>query len=171
MPDDQRAWDMTGRVEADVQALIGERLAALPSRAAAVAARLREVTADCRLAAVYLRPDSPDTVIRLCESFAATENDHECSRLHHEIGRRRFARPGTAQVSLTGDLEEVLTAAGRRTRAYVADPGHRGMIGALLDDFGTGFSDLWRASTRCPDPTRACARASPSCGTCPTAPA
>ncbi|MEU9281496.1 hypothetical protein [Streptomyces sp. NPDC048341] len=146
------SWDTTGRVEASVQALIGERLAALPPRAAGVAARLREATADCRLAAVYLQPDSPDTVVRLCERLASTKNAQERARLHHEIGRRRFARPGTAQVRLTGDLEQVLTAADNRTRAYVPDPGHRDMISALLDDFGTGFSDFVESQHEVPGP-------------------
>lgn len=146
------SWDPTGRVEADVQALIGERLAALPPGAAEVAARLREVTGDCRLVAVYLRPDSPDAVVRLCERLASTENAEERGRLQHEIGRRRFARPGTAEVSLTGDLEQVLTAADHRTRAYVPDPERRGMIGALLDDFGAGFTDFVESQHEVPGP-------------------
>ncbi|MGW3498153.1 hypothetical protein [Streptomyces sp. NPDC001020] len=146
------SWDPTGRVEAGVQALIGERLAALPPGAATVAARLREVTGDCRLVAVYLRPDSPDAVVRLCERLASTENGQERGRLQHEIGRCRFARPGTAEVSLTGDLEQVLTAADHRTRAYVPDPERRGMVGALLDDFGAGFSDFVESQHEVPGP-------------------
>ncbi|MFG2961598.1 hypothetical protein ACGF5O_48800 [Streptomyces sp. NPDC048291] len=146
------SWDMTGRVEAGIQALIGERLAGLPPRAAAVAARLCEVSGDCRLAALYLRPDSPDAVVRLCERLAATESTRDRGRLHHEIGWRRFARPGTVQVRLTGDLEEVLTAAGHRTLAYVPDPGHQDLIAALLDEFGTGFADFVESQHEVPGP-------------------
>ncbi len=146
------SWDTTGRVEASVQALIGERLAEMPACSATVAARLREVTGDCRLVAVYLRPDSPDIVVGLCERLASTKNARERARLQHEIGRRRFACPGTTEVSLTGDLGQVLTAADDRTRAYVPDPGHRDMIGALLDDFGTGFSDFVESQHEVPGP-------------------
>ncbi|KPI03002.1 hypothetical protein OK074_5152 [Actinobacteria bacterium OK074] len=146
------SWDTTGRVEASVQALIGERLAELPARAAKVAARLREVTGDCRLVAVYLRPDSPDIVVGLCERLASSGSAQERAQLQHEIGRRRFARPGTSEVSLMGDLGQVLTAAGNRTRAYVPDLGHRDMIGALLDDFGTGFSDFVESQHEVPGP-------------------
>ncbi|MBQ0828094.1 hypothetical protein [Streptomyces tagetis] len=149
------SWDTTGRIEAGVQALIGERLAALPQRSATVANRLRGVTGDCRLAALYLRPDMPDAVVRLCERLAATHNAQERARLHHEIGRARFARPGTAQVRLTDDLEHVLTAttaADAPTRAYVPDPGHRGMIAALLDGFGTGFGDFVESRHEVPGP-------------------
>ncbi|WP_119581989.1 hypothetical protein [Streptomyces europaeiscabiei] len=146
------SWDTTGRVEASVQALIGERLAELPARAAGVAARLREVTGDCRMVAVYLRPDSPDAVVELCELLASTKNARERARLQHEIGRRRFARPGTAQVRLTGDLGQVLTAADNRTRAYVPDPGYREMIAALLAGFGTGFSDFVESQHEVPGP-------------------
>jgi hypothetical protein len=146
------SWDTTGRVEAAVQALIHDRLAAMPSRVATVAARLREVTGDCRLTALYLRPDSPDAVVRLCERLAATENAQERAQLQHEIGRRRFARPGTAEVRLTGDLEQVLTAADHGTRAYVPDPEHRDMIGPLLGDFGTGFSDFVESQHEVPGP-------------------
>ncbi|MFJ3713451.1 hypothetical protein [Streptomyces sp. NPDC090053] len=146
------SWDTTGRIEACIQALIGERLAELPARAAAVAARLRDVTGDCRLVAVYLRPDSPDAIVRLCERLASTKNAQERARLQHEIGRCRFARPGTAEVSLTDDLEQVLTAADDRTRAYVPDPGRRDMIGALLNDFGAGFSDFVESQHEVPGP-------------------
>lgn len=146
------SWDTTGRVEARIQALIGERLAELPARSATVAARLREVTGDCRLAAVYLRPDSPDIVVGLCERLASTKNVRERARLQHEIGRLRFARPGTTEASLTGDLGQVLTAADDRTRAYVPDPGHRDMIGALLHDFGTGFSHFVESQHEVPGP-------------------
>ncbi|MEU2901039.1 hypothetical protein ACWC4E_32980 [Streptomyces sp. NPDC001273] len=146
------SWDTTGRVEAGIQALIGERLAGLPPRAATVAARLREVTGDCRLATLYLRPDSPDVVVRLCERLASTGNAQERARLQHEIGRRRFARPGTAEVRLTGDLEQVLTATDNRTRVYVPDPGRRDMIGSLLDDFGTGFPGFVESQHEVPGP-------------------
>ncbi|MDX3025793.1 protein kinase family protein [Streptomyces acidiscabies] len=146
------SWDTTGRVEAGVQALIGERLATLPSRAATVAARLREVTGDCRLTALYLRPDSPDTVVRLCEHLASCANARERARLQHEIGRWRFARPGTAEIHLTDDLEQVLAADDHRTRAYVPDPEHRSVIGALLDAFGTGFADFVESRHEVPGP-------------------
>ncbi|MFJ3946324.1 hypothetical protein [Streptomyces griseoaurantiacus] len=146
------SWDPTGRVEADVQALIDERLAALPARAAEAAARLREVTGDCRLVAVYLRPDSTETVVRLCERLASTDSARERGRLRHEIGRRRFARPGTAEVSLTGDLEQVLTAADHRTRAYVPDPERREMVEALLNAFGTGFASFVESQHEVPGP-------------------
>lgn len=146
------SWDMTGRVETGIQALIGERLATLPSRASSVAARLREVTGDCRLAAEYLRPDSPDEVVRLCERLASTENAQEHARLQHEIGRCRFARPGTAEARLTGDLESVLAAADHHTLAYLPDPEHRDMIRDLLDDFGTGFSDFVESQHEVPGP-------------------
>ncbi|MFD4789824.1 hypothetical protein ACFWN1_22750 [Streptomyces sp. NPDC058459] len=146
------SWDTTGRVEAGIQALISERLAALPPRAAMLASRLRAVTGDCRLTALYLRPDSPNGVVQLCERLVSTRNAQERALLHHEIGRRRFARPGTAEVRLTGDLEQVLMATDRRTRAYVPDPGHRAMIGSLLNDFGTGFPDFVESQHEVPGP-------------------
>jgi hypothetical protein len=146
-------WDPIGRVAVAVQSMLGERLAQQPAHAATVAAQLREVTGDCRLAALYLRPDSSADIVQLCARLAATGDGHERARLRHEIGRRRFAQPGTGEVLFTDDLEQVLAApVNDRTRAYVPDRMYKGLVGALLRTFGTGFSGFVESQHEVPGP-------------------
>ncbi|MBO3736636.1 hypothetical protein [Actinoplanes flavus] len=145
-------WDPTGRVAAGIRDLIGERLAARPPHAAVVVDRLLHLTGDYRLAALFLRPDTPDSIVRLCERLAATADPHDRARLQHELGRQRFARPGTATVVLAGDLEQVLTAPDGTTCAYVPDPTQQDTVRALLHDFGTGLSEFVESQHEVPGP-------------------
>lgn len=145
-------WDPTGRVDAGIHALISRRLAGRPAHTGDVVTRLRDLTGDYRLAAAYLRAGSAD-VIGLYERIAASTSGRERARLQHEIGRRRFARPGTTTVVFADQLEQVLTApADDRTHAYVPDPARRATVGALLHDLGTGFTDFVESRHEVPGP-------------------